>query len=51
MKEWYEFNKEAIQAIKENPKEAIQCIAFLAILFGSLWGLLWFQAIVSGQYV
>jgi|TARA_R110002012_G_scaffold259111_1_gene440406 hypothetical protein len=51
MKEWYEFNRDAIKAIKENPKEAIQCALFFIVLFGGLWGLLWIHAIASGGYV
>jgi len=41
MKEWYEFNKEAIQAIKDNPMEAVKTIVFLTLVFGLLYVSLW----------
>ena len=41
MKEWYEFKKEAIEAIKENPIDAIVSVLFMGGIFGLLYVSLW----------
>ncbi len=41
MREWYEFNRDAIRAIIDNPIEAIKSIIFLSIVGILLYMALW----------
>lgn len=41
MKEWYEFNRDAIKSIMENPKQALIDFVFIAGIFGMLYVSLW----------
>ena len=33
MKEFIKFNKEGVQAVKENPKTAVEAVTFMVIVF------------------
>jgi len=41
MKDWYEFNKEAIEYLIENPVEAIVSTLFIGGVFALLYVSLW----------
>jgi len=41
MKEWYEFNRDAIKSILENPKQSIVDFLFISGIFGLLYVSLW----------
>lgn len=41
--------KELVKYFKEDPKEAIGSVIVLILLFGFLYAILWFDAIISGR--
>tara|TARA_R110002020_G_scaffold406029_1_gene616064 strand:- start:350 stop:505 length:156 start_codon:yes stop_codon:yes gene_type:complete len=51
MRDMYEFTRDAIIAIRENPMEAVESILFMAFLGLFTWAMLWMGAIVTGAYV
>jgi hypothetical protein len=44
-----EIFRELAQDFRENPKEVLGGVAFMAALIVLLWGGLWFAAIVEGR--
>jgi len=41
MRDWYEFNRDAVKSIIENPIEAIVSTLFIGGVFGLLYVSLW----------
>ncbi len=44
MRDFYEFNRDAVKEIINNPKEAVKSFLFLGSLFGLLYISLWLQS-------